>query len=208
MTVILVTFALAHLAAVASPGPSFVVVMRETLSRGTLSGVWCAFGLGLGTLIWAAAAWFGLAALFAAAPWLYAGLKLVGAAYLIYLAVQLWRHAGDPPPRMAGVDTATTRPSTDAVSSLRRGVLTQLANPKVAVFFGSIFLALLPPDPAPVVLLAVFAIVFVNEVGWYAFVALVMGSAPMRRRYERLKRVIDRVTAAVLGGLGVRIAVG
>ncbi|MEO1197695.1 MAG: LysE family transporter [Pseudomonadota bacterium] len=207
MTLVLVTFALAHFAAVASPGPSFVVVMRETLSRGTVFGVWCALGLGLGTLIWAAAAWFGLAALFSAVPWLYAGLKLIGAVYLLYLAIQLWRYACDPPPETNQVDIAVTRRSRGVASALRRGVLTQLANPKVAVFFGSIFLALLPPDPAPIVLAMIFVIVFVNEVGWYAFVAMVMGSPPMRRRYARLKSTIDRATAIILGGLGVRIAV-
>ena len=202
---LLLAFALAHLAAVASPGPSFVVVVKSTLTGRRVEGVWCAFGMGLGTLNWAAAAWFGLAALFGVVPWLYTVLKLAGACYLIYLAIQLWRHAGQPLPVVTAKNAAGVSHQ-GALRAVRLGLLTQLANPKVAVFFGSIFLALLPPEPSHLVLAAVFLIVFVNEFAWYSLVALVIGAEPVRVRYARVKALVDRGTGLVLGGLGIRLA--
>lgn len=202
---VLVAFALAHLAAVASPGPSFVVVVKATLTGRRLDGVWCAFGMGLGTLVWASAAWFGLAALFGVVPWLYTVMKLAGAGYLIYLAIRLWRHAGQPLPAVPA-GQAEARSANGILRAIRLGLLTQLANPKVAVFFGSIFLAILPPDPSAWMLAAVFLIVFVNEFVWYSLVAIVIGSDRIRTRYARVKALVDRVTGVVLGGLGIRLA--
>ena len=203
--VALAGLALAHLLAVISPGPSLLVVARTSVAHARASGTLVACGLGLGTLIWSTAALFGLSVLFRLAPWLYAGLKVAGAAYLIYIAVMLWRGAGEPLPVAAddGGAPAAPRP----LASVRLGLLTQLANPKVAVFFGSIFVTLLPAQPSPAVIAAVLAIVVANEIGWYAFVAHAFSVRRVRRAYARAKRWIDRTTGTFLGLLGLRLAV-
>ncbi|QPH52626.1 LysE family translocator [Pontivivens ytuae] len=198
---ILLTFALTHLAAVVSPGPSFIVVLRETVSGARRRGLLVAFGLGLGTLVWASGAWFGLAALFEVFPWMLNVLRWAGAAFLIWLAIQLWRHARAPAV-VEATEAAETKGPWDAI---RLGLLTQLANPKVAVFFGSIFVVILPADPSPMMLAAVFAIVFLNEFAWYGIVAAVMAARAMRRRYASAKPVIDRVSGTFLGALGLRL---
>ena len=198
---ILATFAVIHLAAVASPGPSFAVVLRAAMARGRAAGVWISLGLGLGTLVWAAGAWFGLAALFEVAPMLERAIRWAGAAYLVYLAVMMWRHAADPVPLASGGAVGTR----GALAGIRQGVLTQLANPKVAVFFGSVFVAILPGEPSAAMLAAVFAIVFLNEFLWYAGVALVMSSGRMRAGYTRAKPVVDLVAGTFLGALGLRL---
>lgn len=72
---VLLGLAGAHLLAAMSPGPSFVVVLRETLAGSLRTGLWVSLGMSAGALAWALAAWFGLAALFAAAPWLFAALR-------------------------------------------------------------------------------------------------------------------------------------
>lgn len=200
---VLLTFGLTHLLAVMSPGPSFIVTVRTAAAQSRRAGIWVAFGMAAITLVWALAAWFGLSALFAIAPWLYTGMKIAGGAYLVYLAIQLWRHAGKP--------VEMNQPGQAAAMSdwqaFRLGVLTQTANPKVAVFFGSIFVALLPQDPELFILAAAFVIVFLNEFFWYALVALVMAAPPVRRRYISAKAVLDRVTGTFLGLLGIRIAI-
>jgi threonine/homoserine/homoserine lactone efflux protein len=83
---------------------------------------------------------------------------------------------------------------------------TQLSNPKAAVFYGSIFAALLPRD-LPLLVAAVLlpAFVFVVEAGWYAIVALALSSASPRAAYLRAKTVVDRVAATVLGILGLKL---
>ena len=86
-----------------------------------------------------------------------------------------------------------------------RGFLTQISNPKVAVFFGSIFVAMLPQDVPMWMMLALLAIVTTNEIVWYVLVALCFGSAPVLRFYIGAKKWIDRVTGLFLGALSLRI---
>ncbi len=82
-----------------------------------------------------------------------------------------------------------------------RGFLTQIANPKVAVFFGSIFVAMLPQEVPLWMVVALVAIVTANEVVWYTLVALFFGSGPVRRFYLAPRRWIDRATGLFLGAL-------
>lgn len=200
----LITFALTHLAAVASPGPSFIVVVRAALSKSVGNGIAVAFGLGIGTLVWAAGAWFGLNLLFNTFPWLFTVLRFAGAAYLAYLAFNIWKHASQP----LNIPSANQSVSPSIPSDIVRGFLTQMANPKVAVFFGSIFVAILPPDLEANVVPVVFAIVFANEFLWYALVSLLMGAISVRTFYEKAKPTIDRVTGTFLGLLAAKIASG
>ena len=193
-------FWLTHVVAVASPGPSFVVVSRAAVARSTREGVLIAVGLSLGTLLWAGAAWFGLAALFALVPPVYAAVRIAGALFLLWLAFRMWRHAREPLPTAGEAGG-----SAPGASPIMLGFWTQVANPKVAVFFGSIFAAVLPPDPSPALVAVIFAIVCLNEFLWYAGVALVLSRPAVRVRYARAKAAIDRAAAAILGALGLRL---
>jgi threonine/homoserine/homoserine lactone efflux protein len=85
------------------------------------------------------------------------------------------------------------------------GTVTQLANPKVVVFFGSIFVALLPAHAPAWVYVTAVVIVFLNEIGWYSVVALVFSSARPRAAYMRAKVWIDRVMAGFLALIGARL---
>ena len=192
----------AHLLAVMSPGPSFVVVTRVAVAHSRAEGVWTAFGFSLGTLIYGVAAILGLHSLFVALPMLYAGVRVVAAAYLFWLAFMFWRHAADPLP-----DTATeTAIRAAPLGAIRRGLITQLSNPKVVVFMGSIFVTLLPANPSPVVIALLLAIVWTNEFAWFGLVACVASMPRPRRAYTRAKSYIDRLTGAVLAGLGLKLA--
>ncbi|MDZ7713848.1 MAG: LysE family transporter [Rhodovibrio sp.] len=204
----LVTLWFVHLLAVISPGPSLLVVARSAIAGSRAQGTRVAFGLGLGTLVWSLAALFGLSVLFALAPWLYTGMKIAGAAFLLYIAFMMWRHAREPiaiDGALADTDGGAPGLAKGPLAAVRLGLLTQLANPKVAVFFGSIFVTLLPADPSPGVQAAVIAIVCVNEVGWYTAVAYAFGVAGLRRGYARAKVWIDRTCGGFLALLGLRL---
>ena len=105
-----------------SPGPSFVLVARTAVAVSRSDGVATALGMGLGGLIFAAAALLGLQVVLAAVPSLYLGLKIAGAAYLIYLAVQLWRGAAAP---IAAADVAPFRLSSRWIFRARPGDATE-----------------------------------------------------------------------------------
>jgi threonine/homoserine/homoserine lactone efflux protein len=118
-------FALATLVLTATPGPGVFYVLARALAQGRRAGFASMFGIEFGEMIWMAATATGLAALLAASAAALTFLRFGGAAYLIYLSVQRWRHAE---PVLAPRPASSRR-------IFAQGVVTQLLNPKVAVFF-------------------------------------------------------------------------
>jgi threonine efflux protein len=184
-----------------SPGPSCVLVARTAVAVSRFDGIAAALGMGVGGLIFASAALFGLHVVLTNVPSVHLGLKVVGAMYLAYLAVRLWRGAGVP---IAAADVPPDRMSSRRKSFVV-GLATQLSNPKTAIAYASIFTALLPQDQpgwlAAVVLPSIFAI----ETGWYAIVAIAFSSERPRRSYLRSKLWIDRAAAGVMGLLALKL---
>ncbi len=197
---LLAGLALVHLLAVASPGPSTVLVIQTAAGSGRRAGLLAAFAMMLGALAWAAAALYGLQALFARFEWLYVALRLLGGVYLLYLAVMLWRHAGAPLP---AIDPGAPRER--GWRGFVHALLLQLGNPKIMIFFGSIFLSLLPGDLPGWMEAAVLAIVAFNEFAWFALLALLFSGGTAQTFYRRTKRWLDRIMGGVLGLLGIRL---
>ncbi|MDO9527313.1 MAG: LysE family transporter [Gemmobacter sp.] len=190
-----------HLMAAISPGPAVLMAARTGVTEGFRTGAYLALGIGVGGVIWAAAALFGLGLVFQAAPSLLLGLKIVGAAYLVWMAWGLWRDADQP----LDVTAPTSLPRTPA-SAFRLGVLTQLANPKPAVLFSAIFIGTVPPGTSVFVFAALLAVVFLNETLWNIAVARIFSLDRTRAVYISLKSVIDRIFGGLLAALGVKIA--
>ena len=197
-----VAVALAHLLAAMSPGPSFVLSVRTASSEGLRPAVALAAGFGLGAAVWAAAALLGLSVLFEAAPWTLLALKVAGGIYLVWIAWQLWRHAREPLP---AVDRGAAPRS--MASGGRRGLLTQLANPKVSVFFGAVFVGIVPADATLAGKLLLLANIFVVETAWYVAVAGLFSTPRARAVYGRWKASLDRVFGGLLAAFGALIAV-
>ncbi len=139
--------------------------------------------------------------LFAHFPWLLGGLKLAGGIYLLYLGITLWRgadHRLTPPVRhRAAADTNW--------QAFRLGLLTNLTNPKAAVFYGSILAAFLTPDLPRWVKLTAIGILVANAAGWHVTLACLFSTAPARQIYDRIKPWIDRIAGSALGILGLRL---
>jgi threonine/homoserine/homoserine lactone efflux protein len=126
--------------------------------------------------------------------------RLLGGLYLLYLAISLWRGAGEP---IALSDAGAPMAATDR--SFWLGLSTQLSNPKTTIVYASVFAALLPAD-VPLWLFAVLPpLVFLLEAGWYAIVAVAFSTARPRAAYLRAKVWIDRLAGVVIGALGLRL---
>lgn len=189
-----------------SPGPSFVMVARTALAGSRGDGVAAALGMGVGGAAFAAAALLGLQALLQAVPSLYALVKLVGGAWLLYLGYLIWRGAGAPL-----VLPATARGS-EGRRALRRSFLlglgTQLSNPKTAVVYASIFVSLLPRELPASLLLGLPLLICAIEAGWYSLVALALSAPSPRAAYLRSKSRLDRVAGGVMAALGIKLVLG
>ncbi|TMJ24962.1 MAG: LysE family translocator [Alphaproteobacteria bacterium] len=154
----------------------------------------------LGAVAWAAAALYGLQALFAHFAWLYLVFRIAGGLFLIWLAVMIWRHARDPLPEIAA-------PAAGGDGRIFvRALLLQLSNPKIMVFFGSIFLSILPQDLPGWMQAAVLALVAFDEFTWFALLALMFSGNTARAFYRRAKFWLDRIMGGALALLGLRLA--
>ncbi|TIT90826.1 MAG: LysE family translocator, partial [Mesorhizobium sp.] len=89
--------------------------------------------------------------------------------------------------------------------ALRRALLVQLANPKTAIFYASMFAAMLPASPPLWMLLVLPPLLFLNEFVWYAVVAFAFSSSRPRAAYLGTKHWIDRAAGAVVGALGIKL---
>ncbi|WGV17225.1 LysE family translocator [Fuscovulum ytuae] len=184
-----------------SPGPAVLMSARTGLTQGFRTGFMLAMGIGAGAVVWASAAMFGLNLLFAAAPALLWALKLGGAAYLIWMAVHLWRDAKTP------LVSDDSRPlPRSGLSAFRLGLFTQLANPKPAVMFSAIFLGTIPQGTALWVYASLLALIFTAETAWNSLVARIFSLDRTRARYISLKTLIDRSFGGLLALLGIKIA--
>ncbi len=193
----LLLFNAAILGALASPGPAFIAMIRSSFIGGRRAGFMTGLGLSLSAIAWSAVAMLGLSAIFAAVPAAYTALKLAGAAYLIWLAIGLWRGADKP------VDTALP----GIAQGFRLGLITNLANPKLVFFIGSIFSTILPANLDWTIQAMILTNHLALELAWYGMATLILTTAPMRAGYIRLKSKFDRGAAILLGAMAARIAI-
>lgn len=189
-----------------SPGPSFIMVARTALAVSRADGVAAALGMGVGGVVFAVAALLGLQAVLNAVPSLYAMVKVLGGAYLLYLGYLIWRGAGEP------LSLPGTQTESNGKSAFRRSFLlglgTQVSNPKTAVVYASIFASLLPRElPAPV-MVGLPLLIFAIETGWYSIVALALSAPSPRATYLRSKSKLDCIAGGVMAALGIKLIVG
>jgi len=195
---------------IVTPGPDTAMTIRNTLLGGRAGGVATAAGVALGQSIWALATSLGVVALLVASEPLFVALKLAGAVYLVWLGVAAVLAAMRRPPidgargRQAEVEPRLRLP---ARSAFRQGVVSNLGNPKMAVFFASL-LPQFAPQATPTVagLLGLGLVFTLMTLIWLALYAVVIARAGDALTRSRLRRVIESVTGVVLIGFGLRLA--
>ena len=176
-----------------SPGPSFAVVMRNTIAGGRLQGVLTGIGHGLGVGVYACGAVFGMAVVIEAFPTATMVVEKLGGLYLLWLAVQAYRHAGQGDMRAA--DSGTSRGFID-------GMAISVLNPKIAVFFLALLGPFIPPDAAAMDRLGVAVLAMVIDGSWYVFAAVMLVTTGATDWLAEKGIWVDRLLAAILAGLG------
>lgn len=186
---------------VISPGPSFIYVARNAVTRSRFHGLVTALGTGTGAAIFSVMAMLGLQKLLNGVPELFTALKVCGGLYLLWLAFRVMLSASRP------LDLCSTAPAgvKTVWHTFRDGLFTQLSNPKTALVFASIFTALLPPQIPVSFYYIVPLMSFAIDAGWYALVALLLSAEKPRHVYLRLKCGIDLVSSSVMALLGLRL---
>lgn len=193
----LIAFNLALFAAIASPGPSLLYLIRTTLTNGRVAGVSAAAGLAFMSALWMLAALLGLNGIFTLFPWAYTLLKTLGAVYLIWIAVQTWRQASVPV--REGAPAASRR------RAFLSGLLINLGNPKSVFFAAAVIVVVFPAQLTGIEKSIIFLNHLLVELIVQPMLAILLSTGIIRARYLAAKPAIDRVTAAILGALGLRL---
>jgi threonine/homoserine/homoserine lactone efflux protein len=201
-----VTFALAAALIVLLPGPDTLVVLRNLVRGGRRRAALTVAGVLCGLSVWVTAAALGMAALLHASENAYLALRVVGAAYLLWLGVQTLRSRSVPDllPGAAPADQARRSWG----RGFGAGLATDLLNPKVGVFFVT-FLPGFVPDGEPVgaASLAFGGIFVVETAVYFALLLFLAGRITGWLRDTTVRRWLDRLTGTVLIGFGLRLAV-
>ena len=203
----LVAFLAVAAVVIVTPGQDTALTIRNSLVGGRRGGLFTALGVVTGQATWALATSAGVAALLVASEPAFVALKVVGAAYLVYLGAQaLW--AAFRPGRPRHVPAAA--PGTLRLASgvaYRQGVISNLGNPKMAVFFPSLLPQFAGSADASFVSLLGLGLLFCSmTLAWLSAYAVAVAKAGDVLRRPRIRRALDGVMGAVLVALGVRLA--
>jgi RhtB (resistance to homoserine/threonine) family protein len=191
---------------IVTPGPDTAVVTKNALLHGRGAALGTSLGVNTGLLIWTIAAALGVAAIVRASAVALTVLKLAGAAYLIWLGVQALREARHRSAHAAGGDEDRSR-RVGALIGFRQGLLSDLANPKIGLFFTSLLPQFVSPRaPTLVPFLILGGLFVVMTLAWLSGYALLAARISGVLTRPAVKAALDRVTGVVLVGLGVRLA--
>ncbi len=198
------TVALVHLLAVASPGPDFAVVVRESVTQGRRVGSWTALGVGCGIFVHVAYSLLGIGLIVSQSIVLFNLFKWLAAAYLVYLG---WRALRARPMNLEAIDGANAPVARSAWRAFVIGFVTNGLNPKATLFFLSLFTVVISPD-TPLLVQAGYGFYLAGATAlWFLLVAWLFSRGRVRAGFARMGHWFDRLTGAVLIGLGVRLAV-
>lgn len=177
-----------------TPGADVIYITAASLARGTRSGLFAAIGVSLGVLTHIALATLGVAAVIAANPQLYEAIRWAGVAYLAWLAIQTWRTPATAPPAPASRHT------------IARGWLTNLLNPKVALFILAFLPQFTTPGAGPLwQQILTLGLIFVTT-GTLISMGYAALAGSLAKRLQRHRTGLNRLSATLLAALAARMA--
>jgi threonine/homoserine/homoserine lactone efflux protein len=186
-----------------TPGADTAMVSRSVFMGGRRDAFATTLGIAAGCMVWAIASAAGVAAVLAASETAYDALRLAGAAYLVWLGVQslVAARRGYQSDPIAGA-------ARSARSPFRQGLVTNLFNPKIALFYTTFLPQFIKPgDPVLLLSVAMAGVHIALGIVWLSTYAWLLDRAVATFRGSRLRRVLDALTGAVLVALGIRVAV-
>lgn len=188
--------AVAHLLAVASPGPDFAIVLKQSLAHGRRPAIWTAVGVGTAILLHVGYSLLGLGLVVRSSPLWFAIVKYAGAAYVAWLGIQSLRAKPREVVDLAAPSPAEER-SVTARAAFATGFFTNALNPKATLFFVALFVSVVNPA-TPKLLQAGYGLwMALATIGWFSLVATLFTRHDVRRKFLRHGHWVDRVLGVV-----------
>lgn len=196
--------ALVHLLAVASPGPDFAIVVKQSVTHGRRTAMLTSVGIGLGILIHVGYSLLGIGVVLSQSIIAFTAMKFMAAAYLIFIGIKALR--ARPEGTVEGVQVRSkTLPS--AGRAILTGFMTNGLNPKATLFFLSLFTVVINPS-TPLIVQAGYGLYMALATAlWFILVSVIFGSDRVRSTFKRIGHWFERIMGTLLVGLGLKLAV-
>ncbi|MCS2155559.1 threonine export protein RhtC [Scandinavium sp. H11S7] len=204
MLMLFLTVAMVHLIALMSPGPDFFFVSQTAVSRSRKEAMMGVLGITAGVMVWAGVALLGLHLLLEKMAWLHNIVMVGGGLYLCWMGYQMLRGAlkkREATPETPDVELA------QGGKSFLKGLLTNLANPKAIIYFGSVFSLFVGDNIGGAERWGIFLLIIVETFAWFTVVASLFALPTMRRGYQRMAKWIDGVAGTLFAGFGIHLII-
>ena len=222
------TIALVHLVAVASPGPDFAVVVRNSLAYGRRIAIYTSVGIGLAILLLVGYSLVGLSVVIATTPWLFKTFSYLAAGYLLYIAYGALKSGPSQPPaggeagvsnsvdnldetKLANNKAANNKKANSQISAQKAlwiGFLTNGLNPKATLFFLSLFTAIIDID-TPFSIKLGYGIYLAIATGlWFCFLSYLLSTSKIAQLIGKKGYWLDRAMGVLLVGLAAKLVLG
>lgn len=200
---VILTVALIHLLAVMSPGPDFIMTVRNSLAYSRRSGIFSSIGLGLGILVHVTYCLVGIAVIISRSILVFSIIKYIGAAYLLYVGFKSLRAQ---PEKKVAVGQRDNRQDLPKLQALRMGFLTNVTNPKATLFFLSVFTLVIHPDTPLFVKMIMGSEMVVATMLWFSIVSIIVSHRLVRGRITKIQHYLERFMGGVLILFGLKVA--
>ena len=204
MLMLFLTVALVHIIALMSPGPDFFFVSQTAVSRSRKEALMGVLGITCGVMVWAGVALLGLHLIIEKMAWLHTIIMVGGGLYLCWMGYQMLRGAlkkSDAPAPEPQVELARSG------RSFQKGLLTNLANPKAIIYFGSVFSLFVGDNVGTGERWGIFLLIVLETLTWFTVVASLFALPAMRRGYQRMAKWIDGIAGTLFAGFGIHLII-
>jgi threonine efflux protein len=198
------TVALVHIIALMSPGPDFFFVSQTAVSRSRKEALMGVLGITCGVMVWAGVALLGLHLIIEKMAWLHTIIMVGGGLYLCWMGYQMLRGA------LKKSDAPAPEPQVELARSGRsflKGLLTNLANPKAIIYFGSVFSLFVGDNVGTGERWGIFLLIVLETLTWFTVVASLFALPAMRRGYQRMAKWIDGIAGTLFAGFGIHLII-
>lgn len=185
---VLLTIMGLHFMALISPGPDFVLTVKNSLSGGRKSGMFTALGFGIGIAFHVIYAIVGISILLKFFPSFFTVIKTVGALYIILIGIQTLRHFNENPDETAFHESKVVQTN---LTSLRQGFFTNILNPKVTLFILGLFASVVPKNTDKSILILSGFLMVLATILWFSLIATFFGIKEIRSFYLRIEKYIN-----------------
>jgi len=198
-----ITIVVVHLLAVASPGPDFAIVVRQSVTYGKKTALWTSLGVGTGIFIHVSYSLLGIGMIVSQSILAFTIMKFLGAGYLFYIGVKAIR--SQPSSALHFAESQNNLPS--AYKAYWTGFLTNGLNPKATLFFFSLFSVVISPGTPLTVQFFYGVYMAIATAAWFCCISMVFGSGRVRNLFSKFGHWFERFMGGALILLGIKLAI-